>query len=109
MTQAIIQTYNTASINRTKITGIIIAFCLSMAIYYGFNVYTIISKTISIQRNQVVLSKLSSEVGTLNSQYLQLSTSVTPDKLKDYGLIQSHVSQYISRNAISQSVALARH
>ncbi len=109
MTQAIVQTYTTANENRAKITGVVIALCISMAMYYGFNVYKVISKTVTMQSDQSTLSQLSSSVGTLNAQYLQLSSSITPDKFKSYGLSQGKVSQYISRgNSSMGNVALLR-
>ena len=106
MTQAIVGTYNIASEYRAKITSVIIALCISTALVYGFNVYRVVTNTVSIQRDQVTLSQLSSTVGTLNAQYLQLSFSVTPDKLTEYGLTQGKVSQFISRSNSAQSVAL---
>ncbi|MDE1975103.1 MAG: hypothetical protein KGI49_01160 [Patescibacteria group bacterium] len=104
MTRAIAQTYELANDNRAKITIGIMAVCVLMAAFYMFNLYGVISKTIAVGKADSLLSSGSASVNALDSQYLSLVGSVTPDALASYGLETGHVAAYIDRSAPTASL-----
>jgi len=55
------------------------------------------------------MASLAGTVQRLDSEYLELSSKVTPDNLKAYGFSQGQVSAYISRTSSLGSVALRGH
>lgn len=109
MSHAIAQTYIAVNEYRTKITAFLLIACACMALYYGANVYAMVSRTIALDSLKVKTTELSSAVGKLDSTYLELSRGVTPDKLSAYGLMQTKVSEFISRSNTSKYVAVSTH
>ena len=109
MTKAIAQTYGTAREYRLQIMYAVLAVCALLVIAYAVNVYSVISHTVALQKVQAETSALTSDTEKLDSQYLGLSRTVTPDNLRKYGLQEGQVSAYISRTASLGSVAVRGH
>lgn len=109
MTRAIAQTYSVASDYMVQITATILGLCAFMALLYGVNIYRTISATIDLQKAETQVASLSSVVGALDSKYMNISRSTTPDSLKTYGLTQGKVSAFISSPASLSRVASSGH
>jgi len=109
MTKAIAQTYTVAHEYRVQITTALLATCLVLVAIYGANVYMLISRTVALQQTESQINTLSSEVAKLDTQYLQISSAVTPASLKARGFEQGQASAYITRSASLGSVALSGH
>ena len=109
MTKAIAQTYETANGYRLQIVYAILAVCAVLTVAYAINVYKVVSKTVALQKVQAETATLTSDTEKLDSQYLDLSRTITPDNLKKYGLEEGQVSAYISRTASLGSVAVRGH
>ncbi len=109
MTRAIAQTYSVANDYRAHITASILGLCAFMALLYGVNIFRTISATMAVQRAESQIATLSSVVGNLDSQYMTISRSATPESLKARGLSQGKVSAFISSPATLGSVALSGH
>ena len=109
MAHAIAQTYIAVTEYRARITAFLLMLCAVMVMYYGVSIYKTISMTVALDKAHMEIAAVTSTVGTLNSTYLDLSRSVTPDKLGEYGLSQGHVSEFISRSTSIGSVALSQH
>jgi hypothetical protein len=76
--------------------------------FYGFSLYSLIENTVATQNVQKEISALNSDVQKLDTTYLELSSKVTPDSLKAFGLHQEKVSFFITRSNIP-SVAYVSH
>jgi hypothetical protein len=109
MAKAIAQTYKMANDYRAQITASIFGLCLVMAAIYGMNIYKTVSATIALQNTETQVASLSSAVGSLDAQYMNISRSVSSDNLKKYGFSQGNVSAYIPSRASLGSVALSGH
>lgn len=106
MTRAIAQTYTIAKDYRAQIAYIVLAACAGMILVYGFNLYNVINQTIALRQVQSQEVAIQSSVASLNAQYLDLSSTITPDTLRQYGFTQGQVTEYISRNSSANSVAI---
>ena len=104
MTKAIAQTYTFAHQYRALISLSFIGACLLAIGFYTMNVYSVISHTVSLQTIQKQTVVLERTVNSLNAQYLELGSAVTPDSLSAYGLAQGTVSAYIPRTASTASI-----
>ncbi len=109
MAKAIAQTYSIAHDYRAHITATIFGLCAFMAMLYATNIYKTVSATVALEGTQTEIATLSSSVGKLDAQYLNISRSASPDNLKSYGLSEGKVSAYISSPASLGSVALSGH
>jgi len=109
MTKALAQTYNAAYEHRLNITYAVLAACAVVTCIYAMNVYRVVSRTVALQQAETRITAVTASVDNLDAQYLELSSSVTPDSLKQYGLSEGQVSAYISRSASLGSVALGGH
>ena len=109
MTKAIINTYNVANEYRRHFTYALIAGCILMIAIYLFNVYKVIASTVAFQNTQNQAVALETKVEGLDSQYLDLSSQITPDTLALHGFKPGKVSAYIPRNASLGSVAIGGH
>lgn len=109
MTKTISVAYATIHDYRTYITTGLLGASIALVIAYAASVYAVISHTVAIQKIQAAAVALGSTVDNLDSQYLQLSSSVTPESLSTYGFTQGKVSAYISRTPSLGSVARGGH
>ena len=112
MTKALAQTYTTAIHYRTQISTVLMAACLLLAFIYAANIYSTISHTVTLQHIQTQEASLGSAVESLDSQYLVLSSKITPDALHAYGLSAGQVSAFINRPSASRRIgamALSGH
>jgi hypothetical protein len=98
MTKAIAKTYDTINENMMKMTYVMLAACLLLVLIYVVNIFSVISKTVALQRVESQITAISSSVDNLDSQYLNLSGRITPDNLSAYGMTQGKVSAYIARS-----------
>lgn len=116
MTRAIAHTYTTAREYRLEITYALLATCAALVIAYGINVYSLISHTIALQKIQAQVLTSNNSLKDLDSKYITLSSTITPDTLKQYGFAPAQVSEFITRSAVgtaslegSKSVAIRGH
>ena len=106
MTRAIAQTYTIAKDYRAQIAYVVLAACAGLMLVYGFNLYNVINRTIALRQVESKEVAIQSSLAALNAQYLELSSTITPDTLHTYGFTQGQVSEYISRNSSADSVAI---
>jgi len=99
MTKAIVQTYNIVHEYRMKISLLFVAASVVMVLFYIANVYSTISRTVSIQKINLEVTAIEKVVENLDAQYLGLSSKITPDSLNVYGMSQGKVSEYISKTS----------
>lgn len=97
MKRAIAHTGIQINNQRANITTMLLLGSLMIAAFYTFSLYNLISKTVLIGQLEKEASALSSEISSLDSEYLKLSSTITPDKMSKYGLEKGHVSLYITR------------
>lgn len=109
MTKAIAQTYNVVHSHRIGLTYGLMAGCLLAILMYGLNIYSLVSRSIAIQHVKSEISTVSTAVSVLDSQYLTLSSRVTPEAMKLGGWSQGHVTEYIDKSASLGRVALTGH
>lgn len=108
MTTAIAITYKFAHDYRRQITCVLVIACAAFAYIYAMNIYAVVSHTVALEKVEKQTASLAGAVEKLDSQYLELSSKVTPDNLKAYGFTQGKVSTYIPRTS-SLGVALRGH
>ena len=107
MTKAIAHTYDFAFQYRMHISYALIASCMLMILIYAVNVYSMISRTVAMQKIETQAAVLDTKVAALDTQYLGLSSAITPDSLSAYGLDQGQVSEFITR--ATRPVAMSGH
>ncbi len=97
MTKAITYTYSAAQEYRKYIAYAFICASMVMAIIYGFNIYSVISRTIATERLEARTASLQGTVQELDARYISLSDKVTPDAAKSFGLHETAVTAYIPK------------
>jgi hypothetical protein len=98
MTKAIAQTYSVLHENVKLINYVFVVACLLLVSLYVMNIFSVVSKTVSLQKVESKISLLSSSVNNLDSEYLALSGKITPDNLSEFGMTKGQVSEYITRS-----------
>ena len=83
--------------------------CVFLVGIYVYNVYRVIVNTVALQNVQAQSLVMESSVQKLDSNYLELSSQITPDTLAKHGFTAGKVSAYIPRNASLGSVAIGGH
>lgn len=106
MTKILTRTYTDL---RLHISYALLGACLFTIFIYGINIYRVIAHTVMVQETERTMATLGSNVQELDSQYLQLSGNLTPDRIQTLGLQEGHVSQYISRSIQRSHVTLSLH
>lgn len=106
MTKAIAQTYTVAKDFRAEIAYVVLAACVGLMLVYGFNLYKVVNQTIALRQIQSKEVALQSSLADLNAKYLDLSSEITPDTLRQYGFSQGQISEYITRDSSANSVAI---
>lgn len=106
MTKAIAQTYTVAKDFRAEIAYVVLAASVGLALVYGFNLYRVVTETIALRTVQSQEVALQSSLSDLNAKYLDLSSRITPDTLRQYGFSQGQVAEYINRSSSENSVAM---
>ena len=94
-------TYAMFDTKRLKIAYFMMAACLVLATVYAFNVYRLVSHTVALQKLQATSSSLENNVQKLDSEYLTLSSKITPDTIKQHGFKEGEVTAYISRTPLT--------
>ncbi len=92
------RTFSSAD-NRLKMAQGLIVICAILGLFYAINLYSIISHTVALQHINSSSRALTTEVETLDTQYLALSSKITPDTLKSYGLEKGEVTFFIPRSS----------
>jgi len=109
MKRAIARTAEEMHAYRANITLAILAGCVLAAAFYAVSLYSLISHTVALRQIEGSITAVSSEIAGLDSQYLALSSAVTPDMLAAHGFSAGQVSLYITRSAPTASIpALAQ-
>lgn len=107
MTKAIAQTYNILNENLKIVNYVFLTGCFLIILLYVISIFSVVSKTVALQKIEAKISLLSSNVNNLDSEYLAFSLKISPDSLSDYGMSKGQVSEYITRSKIvSNHVAL---
>ncbi len=109
MTKVIVHTYTTIHGYRRQINLALLAVCAMMVLVYAFNLYRVISHTIALQQVGTQTATIDAAINTLDTQYIALSHSITPDSIKTHGLDQAPVSTFISRTTSLGRIALSGH
>jgi len=98
MTKAIAKTYDSIHDNIKLINCVFVVGCLLLVLLYVFSIFSVISKTVALQKIESQISILSDDVNSLDSVYLSLAGKITPDNLSDFGMTKGQVSEYITRS-----------
>jgi hypothetical protein len=93
-----IRTYSTNHEYYTYLSYMFIGACVISLFVYGINLYLTISRTITLQKIEKQISSIGNSVQDLDTKYISLSSSITKDMAKDYGLYEIPVSAYINRD-----------
>lgn len=109
MSKAIARTYNLASEYRSYITVTLMAGCIMAALFYGVNVYKLIARTVALQNVEHQTADLDVAVSNLESAYMNLSSTLTPDSVKTFGMTTGQVSVFIPRTSTLGRVAADGH
>lgn len=109
MTKVLALTYSAAHEHQSHIIRGVLIACAFLLALYAANVYAVISRTVALESIQKQTAALSTQVDSLDSQYLQLSSRANPDSLGQYGFTQGQVSAFISRTTSLGSVATRVH
>jgi hypothetical protein len=97
MTKAIVHTYTFIQEYCRRINLILIAACATLVLIYAFNLYRVISHTIALQRVTKDQNAMDTSIQALDSQYLAISSKISPDALQSYGFDQGKITAFISR------------
>lgn len=89
---------------RANITLALLCATALCVMWYAVNLYSLVSRTIALRQTEKSIASVSSQVSDLDSQYLKLTSSVTPDELANYGLSEGKVAVYIKRNQSTASL-----
>ncbi len=97
MTKIIAKTYNLADENRQRITYALLIACAAMFVFYGMNLYATVSRTVALEKLSAQTKTVEDSVRTLDTQYIALSSKITPEAAKEFGLKEVAVSAFIDR------------
>lgn len=82
-----------------KIINISLFFgCLLLIGLYAISVFSVVSKTVVLQKIESKISVLSGDINDLDSEYLSISGNISQDDLSNFGMTKGRVSEYISRS-----------
>ncbi len=111
MTKVIVQTYNLANEYRSKLALAMLVSAAALMVFYAIQVYVVVSRTVAVEKLENHIAMLSSDLNKLDSTYLGMSRSITPDMMADYGLTAGEVTAYIqpSPSAAAGVLAAAGH
>lgn len=98
MTKTIVKTYGVINDYIRLICQAFLIGCLFLIAIYSFHLFSLISKTVAMEKIESEFSSLSGSIDSLDEQFLALSGKITPDNISQYGLSKGKVSQYISRS-----------
>ena len=106
MTKAIAHTYSITREYQAFLTYTLVGFCLLSALIYGINLYSVITHTVALQKIEKQIATVLSSVQILDAKYISLSSGITKEMAKNYGLRETGVSAYINRTVSLGRVAL---
>lgn len=97
MTKIIAKTYDLADDNRQRIVCGLLVTCVAALVFYGFNLYATISRTVALEKISAQTKVVEDSIRTLDAEYIALSSRITPDVVKEYGLKEVSISAFIDR------------
>jgi len=106
MTKVIAKTYSATREHQAFLNSALIGFCLISAMVYGAYLYSMINHTVAIQKTEKEISGVQSLVQNLDAKYIALSSNVTAEMAKNFGLHEAPVSLYVNRTASLGTVAI---
>jgi len=106
MTKAIAQTLHTANIYRLHISYFLIGVCALLVFAYCINVYTVIAKSTDANTVLKQAQTLENSVKNLDSEYIKMTSNMTPNTLSSYGLSEGKVAAFITKTPATGIVAL---
>ena len=109
MTRAITYTYSITREYQAYLTYALFGACLFMALIYSVNLYATISQTVALQKIEFQITFKENSVRGLDVKYISLSSNITPEMAKNYGLRETLVTTYINRNTSLGRIALRVH
>ncbi len=109
MTKVIAQTYSLTKDYRTQAIYALMAASIVMIGLYAMNIYSVVSRTVALEKIEKQTATLSNSVESLDSQYLTLSGKITPDTIHAYGFQPGAVAEFINRGASLGSLAMSGH
>ncbi len=109
MTKAIAHTYTTFYGYRRQISLALMAASMVCALIYAANLYRVISHTLALRQVTAQTAILDTAISKLDTQYISISHTITPESLSARGFEQGKVSAFISRTASLGRIALAGH
>jgi len=98
MKKIIANAYSVTKEYQSYLSYMVFCACLFVAIIYGFNLYNAISLTVSLQKIDKNVEEVKGRVQSLEAKYISLSSNITPEMAKNYGLHEVPVTAYINRN-----------
>lgn len=98
MTKAIAETYNVLNENIKLINISLLFGCLFLLCFYAVSVFSVVSKTVVLQKIESKISMLSGDINNLDSEYLSLSSNISLDDLSNHNMIKGKVTEYIPRS-----------
>ena len=108
MKKAIVSTAEHVHAYRAAITLALLCGSGLCVLFYAMNLYTLISRTVAVRQAESQVADLSSQISALDSQYLSLTSAITPDTLAAHGFAPGKVTAYIRLDQPT-AVALAGH
>lgn len=89
---------------RANITLALLFATMLCAMWYAINLYSLVSRTVALHQTEKSIASVSNQVSDLDTQYLKLTSAITPDQLAAYGLSAGKVAAYIKRTQSTASL-----
>ncbi|MDE2040857.1 MAG: hypothetical protein KGI59_00500 [Patescibacteria group bacterium] len=109
MTRALERTYDLAQEYRMQMACLMLGACALIIFIYAWNVYSVISHTVAIEKMQKNIAALSAQVDAVDQAFLQLSSKASPDALAAHGLSEGQVTAYISPTTSLGALSMRSH
>lgn len=106
MTKAIAQTLHTANVHRLHISYFLMGICALLVFTYCMNVYSVISKSATANAVLKEAQVMENSIKNLDSEYIKMTSNMTPESLVKYGLYEGKVTAFIAKTHTSGIVAL---
>ncbi|HEX7724613.1 MAG TPA: hypothetical protein VF438_02670 [Candidatus Paceibacterota bacterium] len=103
MKRVLVNTAENVHAYRMNITLAILFASAICAAFYAMNLYSLVSRTVAIRQVERQLTSVSSAISDLDSQYLILTSNITPDTLASHGFTAGKIAAYIKRSQATAS------
>lgn len=104
MKRVLINTAEQVHSYRANITLALLFASALCAIWYAANLYSLVSRTVALRQAEKSIASVTTQVSDLDTQYLKLTSSITPDQLSAYGLSAGKIAAYIKRTQSTASL-----